>query len=250
METIEKNNRGLDVQNQKQISQKNYSDSNRELIEPPSMPEWGLDIVRFVGLNLSRLFFRIKYINKENIPQKRPGGLLICANHQTYFDPFWICFPIKRQIRYMTWDAATRWFIVGSFIRSLGAFPVNIERGGKDALKMSLGWLQAGGTLVVFPEGRRGFSDGQLQEFKNGAVRIALQAGVPILPVTVRGGNRVWAQDMTKPRFRRVEIVYHPLFELPAVPPNGNLRRHADELTKQLSKIIESALPPKNELAA
>lgn len=179
----------------------------QETIEPPSMPELGFKAVRFVGLQLSRLFFRIKYINPENIPQDRPGGLLICANHQSFFDPFWICFPIYRQIRYLTWDAATRWFLIGDFIRALGAFPVNLERGGKDALKMSLGWLRAGGTLVIFPEGSRSRRDGKLLDFKNGAMRIALQAGVPILPVTIRGGNRVWSQEMSAPRLAKVEIV-------------------------------------------
>lgn len=212
-------------------------------VAPPSMPEWGLDTVRFVGRSLSRLFFGIKYINLENIPQTRPGGLLICANHQTYFDPFWICFPIKRSLRYMAWDAATRWFLIGGFIRSLGAFPVNIERGGKDALKMSLGWLRSGGSLVVFPEGSRGYSDGQMSDFKAGAVRIALQSGVPILPVTIRGGNKIWSRDMKLPKLGRVEIVYHPLWELPPVPEGSDNRTHAENLAQQLADIIASALP-------
>lgn len=220
---------------------------NKEIIEPPSMPEWGLDAVRFAGLKLSRLFFRIRYINPENIPQNRPGGLLICANHQSFFDPFWICFPIHRQIRYMTWDRATRWFLIGDFIRALGAFPINIERGDKDALKMSLGWLRSGGTLVVFPEGSRGKRDGKLQEFKNGAVRIALQTGVPVLPVTIRGGNRVWAQDMTAPRFSKVEIFYHPLWELPPAPAGVDLKKHAENLTIKLKEIIASELPPEKD---
>lgn len=218
-----------------------------ETVEPPSMPEWGLNAVRFVGRQLSRLFFRIKYTNLENIPQNRPGGLLICANHQSFFDPFWICFPVQRQIRYLTWDAATRWFLIGDFIRALGAFPVNLERGGKDALKMSLGWLRAGGTLVIFPEGGRSFSDGKMLDFKNGALRIALQAGVPILPVTVRGGNRVWAQDMKLPHLAPVEIIYHPLFELPPAPEGVDFKTHAENLTVKLKEIIASSLPAEND---
>lgn len=212
------------------------------LVKAGAMPTWGVELVRLVGLNLSRLFFGIKYIGKENIPQDLSGGLLVCANHQSFFDPFWICFPIKRPLRFMTWDAATKWFLVGTFIRSLGAFPVSIERGGKDALKMSLGWLKSGGTLVVFPEGSRSFSDGKLLEFKNGSVRIALQAGVPILPVTIRGGNRVWAQDMAKPKLGKVEIEYHPLFILPPAPKGTDVKTHSDNLTQQLAQIIESRL--------
>jgi 1-acyl-sn-glycerol-3-phosphate acyltransferase len=214
----------------------------QEIVEPPSMPGWGIAAVRYGGWSLARLFLRIKYINRENIPQNRAGGLLICANHQSYFDPFLICFPIKRPLRYMAWDAATRWFIVGNFIRALGAFPVNIERGGKDAYKMSVGWLKSGGSLVLFPEGARCKSDSELLDFKAGAVRIALQAGVPILPVTVRGANKVWAQDMNTPRLAKVEIVYHPLFELPPAPPGVDTRTHADNLTAKLKEIIAAGL--------
>lgn len=217
-----------------------------DVYSPPSMPDWGISAVRFCGLQLSRLFFRIKYINKENIPQDRPGGLMICANHQSFFDPFWICFPVHRPLRYMAWDKATEWFLIGSFIRALGAFPVNLERGNKDALKRSLGWLRAGGTLVIFPEGERGFADAKLLDFKPGAVRIALQAGVPILPVTIRGGNRVWAQGMSFPRPAKVEIVYHPVWELPPAPEGIDSKIHADNLTKKLKEIIESELPTEN----
>jgi 1-acyl-sn-glycerol-3-phosphate acyltransferase len=212
------------------------------IIEPPPMPEWGISLVRLAVGGLSRLLFEIRYFGLENIPQNLRGGLLVCANHQSYFDPFWIGLPIKRKMRFMTYDAATRWFLIGGFIRSLGAFPVNIERGSKDALKMSVGWLKAGGTLFVFPEGSRCFSDGKLLDFKPGAVRIALQTGVPILPVTVRGANRVWAQDLERPHLAKVEIEYHPLWHLPPVPPDVDIKTHAEHLTAQLKKIIASRL--------
>ena len=206
------------------------------------MPAWGIAAVRHGGHFLSKLLFGIKYIGAENIPQTRPGGLLVCANHQSYFDPFWIGFPIKRDLRYMAWDVATRWFIVGSFIRALGAFPVNIERSSKEVFRISFGWLKHGGSLMIFPEGSRGLGNGEMLEFKTGAVRIALQAGVPILPVTIRNGNKVWSQDMKTPRLAKVEIVYHPLFELPPAPEGTDHRTHAENLTAKLREIINSAL--------
>ncbi len=214
--------------------------------QPPSMPKFGIETVRLVGRTLSKILFRIKYINQENIPSQNEltGGLLICANHQTYFDPFWICFPVKRPLRYMAWDKATEWFLVGDFIRSLGAFPVNVERGGKETIKISLGWLRNGGSLVVFPEGEREFSNGEMLDFKNGAVRIAMQAGVPILPVTVRGGNKVWSQGMTTPRLRKVEIIYHPVFQLPPAPEGVDSKTHIANLNEKLRTIIASEMRP------
>ena len=214
--------------------------------ELPSMPNWGVKLIRFVGLNLSRLLFRIRYTNMENIPPSGAKGLLVCANHQSFFDPFWIGFQLvnrNHKLRFMTWDAATKWILVGTFIRSLGAFPVNIERGGKAALKMSLGWLRANKTLMVFPEGTRTFSHGRMLEFKNGAVKLALDTGVSILPVTIIGANRVWAQDMKFPRFGTVEIIYHPLFEITPAPAGVDAKEHLNNLTEKLAEIIGSALP-------
>ncbi|MBK7513222.1 MAG: 1-acyl-sn-glycerol-3-phosphate acyltransferase [Chloracidobacterium sp.] len=48
---------------------------------------------------------------------------------------------------------------------------------------------------MIFSEGAREFADGKMLPFKNGAVRLALQAGVPILPVTVSGGSRIWPRS-------------------------------------------------------
>ena len=232
-------------QSETQLARKDLKKT--EMVKPPAMPGWGVELIRFFGLRLSRLLFGIKYEGLENIPQQRTGGLLICANHQSFFDPFWICFPIKKyNVRFMTWDRATRWFLVGSFIRAMGGFPVDLERGGKDALKMSLGWLRAGGTVAIFPEGSRSNRDGKLLDFKPGAVRIALQAGVPILPVTIINANKVWAQDMKMPGLAKIKLVFHPVFELPPVPKDGDLKIHVEELTQKLKDIIASALPPEN----
>lgn len=192
----------------------------------------------------SKLLWFIKYRNKHNIPRDLKTGLLITPNHQTYFDPFWTTVPIKQKMRFMAWAGAFEWFFVGPLIRHLGSFPVTYEVGGtKNAMKDALRSLRDGAVLTIFPEGGRCFPDGELQEFKTGAVRIAMQAGVPILPVTIRGGHRVWTQEMKYPHFfRRVEIVYHPLFEVPEPPEGVDMRDHLEDLTAKLKEIIASAL--------
>jgi len=203
-----------------------------------------IDAARFISYAAGKILWRIRYHDRRNIPQNLDGGLLIVANHQTYFDPFWICAPIRRKYRFMAWDKAFDWFLVGWLIKYLGAFPVDTKRGRtKNILRESLSALRDGATLVVFPEGARSFPDGKLQEFKTGAVRIALEAGVPILPVTVKGANRVWSQTMQRPRFlRRVEIFYHPLFNVPEPAANGDYREHLEKVTARLVEIIGSKL--------
>ncbi len=202
-------------------------------------PTFVIKAVQFAGLFISVILWRIKFRNLENIPQNMKGGLIVVANHQTYFDPFWICLKIHRKFRFMAWDKAFDWFLIGRFIRYLGAFPVSLERGGTvKTLKQTLAALRDGATLVIFPEGSREFSDGKMLEFKTGAARLAIEANVPILPVTVRGGNRIWAQDIKSPRLGKVEIIYHPLLKV------EQLKEFADivEITAHLVSIIKSEI--------
>ncbi len=208
---------------------------NTEPIKYP--PTFIIKAVQFAGLFISKILWRIKFHGLENIPQNLQSGLIVVANHQTYFDPFWICLKIHRKFRFMAWDKAFDWFLIGRFIRYLGAFPVSLERGGTvKTLKQTLAALRDGATVVIFPEGSREFSDGKMLSFKTGAARLAIEANVPILPVTVRGANRVWSQDIKFPRLGNVEIVYHPLLEVSPTEKN------ADELTEKLVKIISSEI--------
>jgi 1-acyl-sn-glycerol-3-phosphate acyltransferase len=104
-----------------------------------------------------------------------------------------------------------------------------------------LTWLREGGVVVIFPEGGRGLPDGSMVRMKGGAVRMALEAGVPILPVTIRGANRVWPANKLFPRPGKVEIIYHPIF-LPKQLPDEDLRVCVRRETERLDKIIRSAL--------
>lgn len=202
-----------------------------------------IDAARLISYAAGKILWRIQYHDKQNIPKNLKSGLLIVANHQTYFDPFWICAPLRRKYRFMAWDKAFDWFAVGSLIKYLGAFPVDTKKGTtKNVLRESLGALKDGATLVVFPEGARSFPDGKLAEFKTGAVRIALEANVPILPVTVKGANRVWSQTMKYPKLKKVEIFYHPLFYVPKLQEGGNYHTHLEKITQQLVETIGSKL--------
>jgi 1-acyl-sn-glycerol-3-phosphate acyltransferase len=84
-----------------------------------------------------------------------------------------------------------------------------------------------GGAVVIFPEGGRGNPDGSMRKFKAGAVRMALEAGVPILPVTIRGGQRVWPPGARLPRLKPVEVIYHPVF---------TLEHNSDEVTRAFAR--------------
>ncbi|MEP6925827.1 MAG: lysophospholipid acyltransferase family protein [Pyrinomonadaceae bacterium] len=210
-------------------------------INNPYPPPSVMKFIRGFGYFLGKIVWQMKFHGIENIPRNLPGGLVVAPNHQTYVDAFWVIIPLKRNLRFMAWDKIFNVFGIGRVIRYLGAFPVNIERGDKEAYQKSVEVLREGATLVIFPEGSRAFADGKLLDFKTGAVRMAIEAGVPILPVTIRGANKVWAREMKYPRaFRKIEIIYHPLFEVSPPAAGVDSREHARELTEQLKQIIQT----------
>jgi 1-acyl-sn-glycerol-3-phosphate acyltransferase len=204
------------------------------------LPERALDVCRPVVSMFSRLLWRVRWRNLEHIPTT--GGLIVTGNHQTYIDPFWIGSKINRPVRFLAWDAAFSWPLVGPLMALFGAWPLNLE--GKDPapIRLSLQWVREGGAVVLFPEGGRGNPDGSMKKFKAGAVRMALEAGVPILPVTIRGGQRVWPMGFRFPRLGpAVEVIYHPLFEIEQ-RENEDVRECARRETERLAEIVRSAL--------
>lgn len=203
------------------------------------LPQWVVNILRPFVLLICRLFWDVRYRGLENVPAT--GGVIIAGNHQTYLDPFWLSAPITRPVRFLAWNEALAWPIIGKLMRLLGAWPLQLEGSDLAAIRKSLQWLRSEGAVVIFPEGGRGKEDGSMGRFKSGAVRIALEAGVPILPVTIRGGNRVWPVGRRLPRLGKVEVVFHPLHELNP-PPDQDTREYARNESAKLAKIIGSAL--------
>jgi 1-acyl-sn-glycerol-3-phosphate acyltransferase len=207
--------------------------------EPTAAPQWVVEVLRPAVRLISRAAWRVRFRGVEHIPEA--GGVVIAANHQTYVDPFWISVPVRRPVRYLAWSEAFKWPLMGRAMALLGAWPVRVERGNPSAHRRSLRWLRGGGVMLIFPEGQRALADGELSRFKSGAVRLALEAGVPVLPVTVRGGHTAWPRGQRWPRTGHVEIVYHPPQTL-SVRPGEDARHAAQRETEALAATIKSAL--------
>ena len=203
------------------------------------LPQWALELFRPVVRIICRICWQVRWINVEQIPPH--GGLIIASNHQTYLDPFWISCPIKRPTRYLAWDAAFSWPVVGWWLRMLGSWPLQLEGSDPKPIRRSIQWLREGGVVVIFPEGGRGNANGSMRRFKPGALRMAREAGVPILPVTIRGGHRVWPVGVRFPRFAPVEVIYHPLFNVDQESAEES-RAMAKHETERLQAIIGGAL--------
>src|SRR6187455_3308676 len=143
------------------------SENNRATQDPPVLPQWVIDTLRPAANVISNALWHTRYTGTKHIPSN--GGLLVAANHQTYMDPLWIALPIKRPLRFLAWDAAFSWPIVGPAMGFFGAWPLQIEGNDRAPIRKSLQWLRQGGAVVIFPEGGRGLPDGSMIKFKAGA---------------------------------------------------------------------------------
>ncbi len=144
--------------------------------------------LRFVGVAISKTFppWRL------GVEGRWPAGgpFVVVANHQSILD----ILLLSRMPREMKWVAKEELFRipwVGTMLRMSG--DIAIRRGdaesGGEALARAKAYLARGMSVMIFPEGTRSRT-GTLLPFKSGAFRLALEAGVPVLPVAVHGTAR------------------------------------------------------------
>jgi 1-acyl-sn-glycerol-3-phosphate acyltransferase len=154
----------------------------------------------------------IKEINGvENVPLK--GPLIIAANHESYLDPFIIyhalIWRLNKKIYFLAMTGRTKllWKIklFDRLFRTWGAI-VPLDDGKDVALKRIEVLLREGKVAGLFPGGPRA-QGGCLTRGKTGAVRLALAAKAPVLPIGIRGSGKIAPGDKLIPKFKKAIVV-------------------------------------------
>jgi len=195
------------------------------------------------------MVFRIAFEGVENIPAK--GPCLIVPNHATFADPIWITIPIKRRVYYMAWDKPFEIPVLGFLMRIFGAFPVRLDTVDASAQREAIDLLGQGKALVIFPEGGR-TRDGELMPFKQGAFRLALTFGVPIVPVAISGGYEIWPASRLLPRPGRLKVRFLPIIQVDRVSQgttNAELKQLSRHLAAETRDKIRKASSEPRELS-
>jgi 1-acyl-sn-glycerol-3-phosphate acyltransferase len=137
--------------------------------------------------------YRLRVRGRENLPAE--GGYVLACNHVSSFDPWPLAMPLwpKRYLRFMA-KSELYWFPLTLILRNVGAFPVH--RGQRDAvaIETAVGLAREGHVVAMFPEGTRrtkGLVKRHEARPRSGAARIALEAGVPLVPAAVRGTDKL-----------------------------------------------------------
>ncbi len=190
---------------------------------------------------LAKRYFGLRLEGRHHVPSAGPA--LIVPNHPTYVDPFLVGFGTPRFVTWMAWQEAFRWPAVGAAIRALGAFPVDLERPRPSTIKGALQLLRAGRLLGIFFEGGRTAGPDLLDAPKRGAARIALLAGVPVVPVSVAGARALWPRGRHLPRPGKVVVRFHPPLD-PRATAGASTREREERLTEAIVAAIRAGLRP------
>jgi 1-acyl-sn-glycerol-3-phosphate acyltransferase len=127
------------------------------------------------------------------------GGVLVCANHQSFFDPVVVGLAFNRQLNYLARDTLFRFAPFRWLIKYLDAIPIDREGMGLSGLKETLKRLKRGEMVLIFPEGTR-TTDGEVSPLKPGFVALARRGRSALLPVGFDGAYDAWPRNSRWPR--------------------------------------------------
>jgi 1-acyl-sn-glycerol-3-phosphate acyltransferase len=133
---------------------------------------------------LARIAFRPRVRGRENLRVK--SGLVICPTHLSGFDALAVAYAMApRPGRNMAKNQLFRRPLLGPFVRSVGAFPARDGDGMPGGVAAAATLAARGNAVVIYPEGAR--RRGRERRPHTGAARVALTAGVPLVPAAIRG---------------------------------------------------------------
>jgi 1-acyl-sn-glycerol-3-phosphate acyltransferase len=177
--------------------------------------------------------FRLRAQGTENVPAS--GGLVLACNHLSNFDPWPLGMPLypERWLRFMA-KVELYWWPATYVLDAAGAFPVNRGRADVKAIQTAIRLTQEGNVVVMFPEGtrrRKGLVKKHQARARSGAARIALEAGVPLVPAALGGTDRLLALGPLR-------IAYGAPIEMEDLLETGDLRHASQVATERLMARI------------
>jgi 1-acyl-sn-glycerol-3-phosphate acyltransferase len=137
--------------------------------------------------------FRLRARGRENLPAT--GGYVLACNHISSLDPWPLGLPLwpHRWLRFMA-KSELYWWPLGAIISSAGAFPVRRGERDLEAIATAVELAREGHVMAMFPHGtrqRKGLVKKHRPRSHTGAARIALEAGVPLIPAALKGTERL-----------------------------------------------------------
>ncbi len=177
--------------------------------------------------------FRLRARGQENLPAA--GGYVLACNHVSSVDPWPLGLPLwpSRWLRFMA-KSELYWWPLRLVLDRAGAFQVRRGVGDREAIETGVELARHGHVIAMYPEGTRrvkGLVKKHQARPRSGAARIALEAGVPLVPAAVAGTDRLL-------RLGPLRIVYGAPVEIDDLRTSDDMRHSSEEATARLMDRI------------
>jgi 1-acyl-sn-glycerol-3-phosphate acyltransferase len=198
---------------------------------------WTYTLARVVLTIPTILIYRVRAIGVRNVPAS--GPLILAPNHFSQMDHFFAGVYLRRKIRFMAKSQMFGPPLLTYVYKHGGVFPVRRGHHDEEAIETARILVEQGEMLLVYAEGGRSRSGG-LGQPKPGIGRIALETGVPIVPVCIHGSERV--RSWRRLRFPRVTVRFgEPMtFRVEAAPDRERQLEVATEVFAQVREMHEA----------
>ncbi len=172
---------------------------------------WIYEFVRVILTLPTIVLYRTRAIGVENVPVA--GPVILTPNHFSQMDHFFTAVYLRRKVQFMAKSQLFTNPAIKFIFKRGGVFPVRRGHHDEEAFKTAHTILDRGGTVLMYAEGGRSRS-GDLGEPKRGIGKIALETGVPVVPVAIHGSAHV--RGWRRLQFPKVTIQYGEPVTFPA----------------------------------
>ena len=157
-----------------------------------------------------RLLFRPQVEGRVHVPDEGPA--IIASNHLSFSDSIFMPLMVKRKVTFVAkaeyfTGRGLKGFLTRMFFQGTGMIPVDRSggRAAQAAIETGLRLLREGRLFGIYPEGTRS-PDGRLYRGKTGVARVALESGVPVIPVVMLNSDEIQPLGRLLPKIKRVRI--------------------------------------------
>src|ERR1700722_550328 len=165
--------------------------------------------VYFLGWSFYRVlyatYFRRKIFHAERVPLK--GPVILASNHASFLDPPLVGSSLNREINYLARKSLFRYPGIGWILSTVNAVPVDRGGGGAAGLRAILDRLNAGGAIILFPEGTR-TTDGKLQPARSGIGLTVIKSDAVVIPVRTFGTFECYNRKLKFHMPKRLAVKY------------------------------------------
>lgn len=192
---------------------------------------WTYPLVRGIITLPALLPYRTRAIGVSNVPKS--GPVLLAPNHFSQMDHFFTGLYLRRQVRFMAKSQLFGPRVLTYLYKHGGVFPVRRGHHDEEAFKTAFTILEREEMLLVYAEGGRSRS-GELGQVKPGIGRIALESGVPVVPVAIHGSAAV--RRWRRLRFPKVTVQFGEPLSFP-VEAEPSRERQLEAATEVFDKV-------------